>query len=144
MVSVTGDFTDKQLKLAIDEALCSDALKAELTGSGFHFISFDVAANIAHLLSSEQVDTIIAKAQFSFFNLVRDLAQDERDKLLLLIVPDDDSSLIDPQNLDNVDAILPANPQYLIHQLSSMVTLHRKNHQLQSKIEKLEADIAAQ
>jgi signal transduction histidine kinase len=144
MVLVTGNSTGNGATIAIDIALCSDAFKAELKGADFHFITFDVRSNMAELIRSEHVDTIIAHAQFPLKHIVKDLSNSQRNKLFILIVPDTDSAKITSDMLNSVDAILPANPSLLLHQLRSMLALHRTNSSLHEKIAALEADIATQ
>jgi len=134
MVSVTGETNNASIKLAIDEALCSEALQTELTRSGFHFITFDFAANIAEIVSAGNVDTVLAKDTSQIEAFVGAISTEERGKLLLLVVPDNESPTLNETILNSVDAILPANPQYLIHQLSGMVKLHRKNVDMQNRL----------
>ena len=136
MVSVTGDNSERHTILSIDEALQSDTFRADLTGGDFHFISFDVDANIIKMVSSESPEMILPYTQDSRYS--------NSTNLRVLVIPENVNETIPEHILDSVDAIFPANSQYLMQQLKKLVSLHRQNRELKNGVATLEADVAAQ
>lgn len=136
MVSVTGDNSERHTTISIDEALGSEVFKAELVRGDFHFLSFDFTSNMAKIVSSHSLDTIL--------NYVRKSSAGSDAHLKVLVVPTNIEETVASDNLQNIDSILPANSPFLMQQLKKIVSLYRKNHDLEAKVDTLESDVAKQ
>lgn len=135
---------EQNITLAVDQVLWSDALTEQLLSSGYHLVSIDIADDIAEILSTQNVDAIVAAAGDSAVSSFGNLPKDTREKLLLLVVPQDETSAFDTSILSIVDAILPANPIYLEHQLRLLLSQHLENRKLRQNIVELESTVHAQ
>lgn len=133
MVEMTGEKTKADIKLAIDEGLCSDIV-TELRRGGFHCISFNTISDIAEMPDSENIAAILAKDTSQIDTFIKNMSVETRSKLLIFAVPDIDSAPLPDDILKIVDAILPVNPHYLTRQLSGMLSLHRKTIQMQDDL----------
>lgn len=135
---------EENITVAVDQALWSDTLTARLLKSGYHLLSIDIADDIAEILSTKNIDAIVAAASTSSLNSFGNLPQDTREKLLLLVVPQDEIAPFNGSILSIVDAILPANPIYLEHQLRLLLKQHLENRKLQQSISELNDKVDAQ
>jgi signal transduction histidine kinase len=135
---------EQNITLALDQVLWSERLTAQLLNSGYHLVSIDVADDMVRVLSTHHIDAIVTVANGSAMNLFENLPVETRNQLLLLVVPQDTPSLVDESILSIVDAILPANPIYLEHQLRLLLHQHKKNSHLQKRLGKLEDEVSSQ
>jgi signal transduction histidine kinase len=132
------------ITLAVDQLLCSEALTTQLSDSGYHLLSINVSDDMARVLSIKHIDAVIAALNDSTMNLFENLPKLDREKLLLLVVPQDEIAPFDDSILSIVDAVLPANTIYLEHQLRILLDQRKENGKLQKQVDRLEAEVSAQ
>lgn len=143
MVAVNGHSAEKRITLAVDATVWSDELQRVLTQTGYHLVMIDIDDGAADVVSGNAVDAVIASTQFPLGARFADLTS-ERTTMLLLVVPNEDTTTVDESVLTMVDAILPAHPVYLEHQLTTLLTLRREAHQLRQEVDHLREDITTQ
>lgn len=134
MVSDTGDNSERHITILIDEALCSEVFKAELIRGDFHFLIFDFVSDMIKMVSSQSLNTLLSYIQNSNHDA----------HLRVLVIPIKMEEIITSEIIQSLHSILPANPQFLMQQLSNIVSLHRNNYKLQEKVGRLEVDVAKQ
>lgn len=140
MTTVTSPNSRNKITLAIDEAFMSDVIMQELTQSGFHLMTINVDTDIVEILGTEDIDGIVTGSKLATDYLQSDVISEQ---YIILIVPDDEP-MIDEYILSKADAILPANPHYLLHQLKTLFGLRKENYQLQKQIKQLRGEIEIQ
>src|SRR5690606_22407306 len=115
-----------------------------LTRSGYHLLLLSDSAQLAHLISTHNIDAILLAASKHSRQFAETLPFEQRQNLLLLLVPLDLDSPIDPFVMRLVDAILPSHPLYLEQQLATLLQLHQANHALRERVNELETELASQ
>lgn len=135
---------EQNITLAVDQVLLSKEFTEQLLSSGYHWVSIDIAGDMAQILDINNVDALVTVASGSAMTLFENLPQETRQQLLLLVVPQDETSPLDKSVLSIADAILPANPVYLEHQLRMILELHRENGNLQQRIEGYKVEVSGQ
>jgi signal transduction histidine kinase len=143
MVRVTEQQSELNLTVALDENL-SDSFASGLERSGYHLMLLDGSADVNHLLSTHNIDAILLAASAESRSLAENLPLEQRERLLLLVVPLDMDTPVEPNIVRLVDAVLPAHPVYLEKQLKTLLQLHQKNYAMRRRLAELEADVAAQ
>ena len=97
MLQINEPFSDLHVTVALDESL-SDVYASRLERSGYHLMLLHGAADISHLLSTQNVDAILLAAGAQSRLLAENLPVEYRQHLLLLLVPQD-TEPIDPKIL---------------------------------------------
>jgi signal transduction histidine kinase len=143
MVRVREQESDIQVTVALDENL-SESFASGLERSGYHLLLLNGSDELANLLSTYDIDAILLAASAQSRALAENLPLEQRQRLLLLVVPQDMETPVDPSIVSLVDAVLPAHPDYLEKQLKTLLQLHQENFAMRRRLAELEADVAAQ
>lgn len=143
MTIVDSQSAEERITLAVDATLWSDELGSVLTQTRYHLVMMDLEDDAADVVSAGSVDAVIASTQFPLNAELADLAE-IRHTMLLLVVPHGDTTRVDETVLALVDAIVPAHPIYLEHQLKTLLQLRKEKYQLQHDIDDLREQIATQ
>jgi signal transduction histidine kinase len=143
MVRVREQESDLHVTVALDENL-SESFASGLERSGYHLLLLNGSDELANLLSTYDIDAILLAASAQSRALAEKLPLEHRQRLLLLVVPLDMETPVDPSIVSLVDAVLPAHPDYLEKQLKTLLQLHQENFAMRRRLAELEADVAAQ
>jgi signal transduction histidine kinase len=143
MVRVREQESDLHVTVALDENL-SESFASGLERSGYHLLLLNGTDELANLLSTYDIDAVLLAASAQSRTLAENLPLEHRQRLLLLVVPVDMETPVDPSIVSLVDAVLPAHPDYLEKQLKTLLQLHQENFAMRRRLAELEADVAAQ
>jgi signal transduction histidine kinase len=143
MVRVREQESDLHVTVALDENL-SESFASGLERSGYHLLLLNGTDELANLLSTYDIDAVLLAASAQSRTLAENLPLEHRQRLLLLVVPLDMETPVDPSIVSLVDAVLPAHPDYLEKQLKTLLQLHQENFAMRRRLAELEADVAAQ
>jgi signal transduction histidine kinase len=143
MVTVSEHNGQQHRTLILDESL-SENFAPALLDSGYHLMLIDDSAELLHILSTHNIDAILLAVSSQSRQFAERLPYQQRQDLLLLLVPPDANTAIDPYILHLVDAVLPAHPHFLEQQLATLLQLHQANQALRRRVQELEMELANQ
>lgn len=123
----------------------TDAIHTRLLDAGYQLSIADSVDSVYRILEQHRLDAVVAiesHESLTLFESVRSRTKDDR--ILLILIAEDMTSLINEQITGLADLILPPSPVYIEHQLQTFLnlqserdTIYAQKHQLQEKHDEL-------
>jgi signal transduction histidine kinase len=143
MVIANGHGSEAHVLLASEQVNASATLAKLMTKIGYDYHIASSQSDALALIKSLPIAAVIAICSSETIRLLETLCHNDT-HLLILIVPDNMTTLVNERVLALADAVLPLSTPYLETQLLTLLKLHFENHGLQSKIKAMGHEIDEQ